>query len=151
MTFFLAALLNLALTPSPAAADPQERAQALEQARQFLLLSPDAQKEFSHKLSAREAEALKSQILALRRAKNPDLASLDYVITQLATISALEVAQTRLNSLLWAIVLTFLLLIGFLAYVLYDQRRLAAALAVRPGPTHEASPPPATRSRAKKS
>lgn len=135
-------LLCLMLAP-PAAADPVERAQAMEQAREFLSLAPDAQKSFSQKLSAREAEALRSQILALRKARNPDMIALDYVITQLATISAQEVAQTRLNSLLWAITLTFLLLIGFLAYVMYEQRRLAAALSARDHARAQAEAPPA--------
>jgi cytochrome c-type biogenesis protein CcmH/NrfF len=133
-------VLVLSLSSGTAFADPAEREAALEQARQFLLLAPDAQKNYSQKLSAREAEALKSQVIALRRARNPDITALDYVITQLATISALEVAQNRLNSLLWAISLTFLLLIAFLAFVMFEQRRLAAALLAR-----ETSKEPAPR------
>lgn len=112
-------------------ADPIERENALQQARDFLKLAPQAQKDAAQKLSAREAEALKTQIIALRAKQNPDLVSLEYVITQLSTISALEVAQSRLNSLVWTIVLTFVLLVGFLAYVLYDQRRTLAALSAR--------------------
>ncbi len=137
------------------AADPAERAQALDQARQFLSLAPDAQKAFSQKLSAREAEALRTQIITLRKAKNPDITALDYVLSQLATITAQDVAQTRLNSLLWAITLTFLLLIAFLGYVLYDQRRLAAALSAREqkglqSPGQAAPIPPIAASKSRK-
>jgi len=131
-------------------ADPIERANALQQARDFLKLAPQAQKDAAQKLSAREAEALKTQIIALRAKQNPDLLSLDYVITQLSTISALEVAQSRLNSLLWTIVLTFVLLVGFLAYVLYDQRRTLAALSARaqtPLPPPISTPVPRTKAR----
>lgn len=131
-------LLLLFLIPTLLHANPQERDAALEQARQFLLLSPAAQKDFSQKLSAAEAEALKSQIIALRKQRNPDIVALDYVLTQLATLSALDVAQTRLNSLLWVIALTFTLLSGFLFFLYMDQRKLARSL-LRLQPS---SPPP---------
>lgn len=131
-------------------AQPSEREHALQQAQDFLKLAPQAQKEAAQKLSSREAEALKTQILALRGKKNPDLVSLEYVITQLSTISALQVAQTRLNSLLWTIVLTFVLLVIFLGYILYDQRRILAMLAARaaqPAPAQTEPQPSRTSSR----
>lgn len=103
--------------------------QAQRQARQYMALPPAAAREFALGLGSAEAAALLSQVRTIARERNPDVDRLAYLIAQLESQRATELAQLRLNNLLLVILLTVGLLGAFLTYMLFAQRQALSRLA----------------------
>lgn len=95
----------------------------LGRARELLAMEGLAAKEAIKDLSEAEARELVTQVLYLAREKNPDIDRVYLLVQHLEAIRATELAQRRLNSLLWVLGLTLALFGVFLIYVLFDQRR----------------------------
>ena len=123
---FLIVTLGAIVLLQPLAAVPA--VDRLQPARDFLKLDDATAKKTMETMPKEEAKALASQIIQLSKTRNPEILKLHYVLEHLASISANELGQTRLNNLLLVILLTVCLFSGFLIFVFLDQRRVIAQL-----------------------
>jgi len=108
-----------------------EKEKALEHARALLRLSDNEIKTQIQGMSRSEAEAAKSNVLNLVRPRFKEADRVSYLIEHLAQMSATEREQRRLNNLLLVIILTLVLFAAFIAWVLFDQRRLIRILSTQ--------------------
>lgn len=105
----------------------QERALLLksemEESRKLLTLPLQEALSMIKKLSTAEAAVRTSQIRYLARKRNPDIDRLYIILRHLETLRATELAQRRLDNLLWVIAMSLLLFSSFLFYIYINQRR----------------------------
>lgn len=122
--FSRAALLTLwlMLNAVPAYAQTGEGPD-LSVARGLLTMPAREAAEEIKKFSAKEAEILNTQILALVRESNPDVDRVYALVRHLESLRADAQAQNRLNTLLYVLGLTLVLFTAFLIFVIVDQRR----------------------------
>lgn len=116
----LFALCLLALAPANAQTGDGPD---LSVARELLAMPARDAAEKIKTFSAKEAEILNTQILALVRKGNPDIDRVYALIRHLETLRADAQAQNRLNTLLYVLGLTLVLFTAFLIFVIIDQRR----------------------------
>ncbi len=123
-TAFAAVLLTLGLMASAMPAHAQTGdGPDLSVARGLLAMPARDAAEEIKKFSAKEAEILNTQILALVRKSNPDVDRVYALVRHLESLRADAQSQNRLNTLLYVLGLTLVLFTAFLIFVIIDQRR----------------------------
>ena len=90
----------------------------------FLQANPAESQKLIEDLSEQEMIEISSQIRFLARKKTPDIDKLYFILQSLEQKKANQLAQERLNHLLSVIFLTLVLFLGFLGYVLLQQRKI---------------------------
>ena len=95
----------------------------MEKSRALLRLPPKDALSLIQKLSPSAAALHLSQIRYIARRRNPDIDRLYFLVRHLESLSATDLAQRRLNNLLWVIAFSLLLFSVFLFYIYMNQRR----------------------------
>ena len=103
--------------------DRDDRNINIKESRKLLALPPQKAITAIKKMSVSEAVVRISQIRHLVRKDNPDIDRIYLILRHLEELRAADLAQKRLNNLLWVIALCFLLFSSFLFYIYIDQKR----------------------------
>ena len=107
---------------SQIAQETQGQGSDMEKSRQLLQLPPQKALSIIKDLSPSEAAIHMSQIRYLVRKRNPDMDRVYFILRHLETLRSTDLAQKRLDNLLWVISSCLLLFSSFLFYIYMKQR-----------------------------
>ncbi|PJZ69937.1 hypothetical protein CH373_13180 [Leptospira perolatii] len=124
LAFFIAVILlsGPQVFPQPQGESPKYNA------KEFLSKDLDSIFPIIQKMSKKDADILVAQIREEARKSWAGSDHYYFLISHLASISAIEEEQNRLKGLLWVYALGLALFGGFTLYVIYSQRKLIREL-----------------------